>query len=283
MSTQLEPIQKLTKDLREASITLSIDEVRFLVDAYYTMQEDRIRAFHQVRTLSEGNEPHAVVGWLGQQTESLENQIKRALHEYAKHDPIGEWMLGLTGIGPVLSAGFLAHIDITKAPTVGHIWRFAGLDPTVRWEKKTKRPWNARLKVICWKLGESFVKTSNNENSVYGPIYKQRKEQETEKNERGEFAEQAAGILREKKIGEKTDAYKSYIQGKLPPAHIHARATRFAVKLFLAHFHLMAYFNHYGVLPPKPYAMEHLGHVHIMYPPNIENMSELQKAIDAEG
>src|SRR5581483_161544 len=25
------------------------------------------------------------------------------------------------------------HIDIEKAPTAGHIWRFAGLDPTLRW------------------------------------------------------------------------------------------------------------------------------------------------------
>lgn len=53
------------------------------------------------------------------------------------------------GIGPVISAGLLAHIDIHRAVTVGHIWRFAGLDPSVKWLKKTKRPWNAGLKVLC--------------------------------------------------------------------------------------------------------------------------------------
>ena len=37
------------------------------------------------------------------------------------------------GIGPVIAAGLLANIDIKQAPTVGHIWRFAGLDPTNKW------------------------------------------------------------------------------------------------------------------------------------------------------
>lgn len=261
-SDTLEPIQKLTKDLREAAITLSKDEARFLVDAYYSMQEDRIRSAAQTRALSESGEPHSVVKWLADQSNTLESQIKNALEKFAKHDPVGEWLLSIVGIGPVISAGLLAHIDITKAPTVGHIWRFAGLDPTMKWEKKQKRPWNAALKVICWKAGESFVKTSNHENSVYGPIYRQRKERETEKNERGDYADQAAAILQGKKIGKETEAYKAYSAGKLPPAHIHARACRYAVKLFLSHLHEKMYWNHYGAAPPFPYPIAILGHAH---------------------
>lgn len=266
MSTDLEPIQKLTKDLRAAAVSLSKDEARFLVDAYYMMQEDRIRAAHQVRSLADNNEPHAVVKWLGEQSDSLETQIKRALHEYAKADPVGEWMLSIIGIGPVISAGLLAHIDITKAPTVGHIWRFAGLDPTSKWEKKTKRPWNAALKSLCWKIGESFVKTSNHDESAYGPIYRKRKEYETERNERGEYADQAARALVNKKIGKETEAYKSYSIGKLPPAHIHARACRYTVKLFLSHLHDKMYREQFGVAPPKPYPIAILGHAHFIEP-----------------
>ena len=56
-----------------------------------------------------------------------------------------------------------------------------------------------------------------------------------------------------KKIGKDTDAIKSYRVGKLPPAHIHARAKRYAVKLFLAHFHETGYRLHYGTEPPAPY------------------------------
>ena len=51
----------------------------------------------------------------------------------------------------------------------------AGLDPTVTWGKGERRPWNAELKVLCWKLGDSFVKVSNKEGALYGRIYRERK------------------------------------------------------------------------------------------------------------
>jgi len=142
------------------------------------------------------------------------------------------------------------------------------LDPTVTWEKKTKRPWNAALKVVTWKIGESFVKVSSNENDVYGKVYVERKALEIERNEVGAFAEQAAEKLRKFKFSEDTGAHKAYEAGKLPPAHIHARAKRYAVKLFLAHWQEVAYYHHFGERAPKPYVITHLGHAHYIEPPN---------------
>lgn len=65
MTDQAETLTRLTKDLKAAALTLSPDEARFLVDMYYTMQRDRIRAGHQVRTLAETAQPHSVLTWLG--------------------------------------------------------------------------------------------------------------------------------------------------------------------------------------------------------------------------
>ena len=265
---ELEPIIRLTKDLRTATATLSADEVRFLVDYYYTLQEDRIRAAHQVRTLNESGKPHEVLAWLGANAGVLERNIKSALGVYANANMIGQWSQSIVGIGPIISAGLLAHIDITKAPTVGHIWRFAGLDPTVTWERKTKRPWNASLKTLCWKIGESFVKMSSNPNDVYGKLYLDRKAKEIERNERGELAEQAAAKLEKFKIGKSTDAYAAYSKGKLPPAHLHARAKRWTVKLFLAHWHAVAYHVTFGKDAPKPYVLSQLQHGHEITCPN---------------
>lgn len=262
----LEPIQRLTKDLAAASRTLSRDEARFLVDAYYSMQENRIRADGQVRALTETGEPHDVLRWLAEQSETLENQVRRALAKYAESDQLGEWALSVKGIGPVITAGLLAHIDIEKAPTVGHIWRFAGLDPTQSWEKGMKRPWNASLKTLCWKIGESFVKVSGHEDAVYGKIYLQRKEYETRRNEAGDLKEQAAAMLARKKFGKDTQARAHYEAGHLPPAHIHARAKRYAVKLFLSHYHDIGYRLRYNKAPPLPYPIAHLGHVHKIEP-----------------
>lgn len=47
----------------------------------------------------------------------------------------------------------------------------------------------------------------------------------------------------------------------LPPAHVHARAKRWVVKLFLAHFHEVYYKEHFGKMPPKPYVIGIMGHV----------------------
>lgn len=266
-----EPLVRLRKDIKAAATTLSVGEVRFLVDYYYAMQEDRIRSMAQWRGQLDAGEPSLVLQWLTQNTGVLERNIKSALGAYADSQPVGQWSQAICGIGPILAAGLLAHIDITKAPTVGHIWRFAGLDPTRTWEKKTKRPWNAALKVLCWKAGESFVKVSTNKADLYGHLYAERKLYEQQRNEAGELASQAAEKLVKFKIGKDTEAHGHYAAGRLPPAHLHARAKRWAVKLFLSHWHEAAYVAHYGELPPKPYALtEAGGHAHEVVPPFTE-------------
>src|SRR5215471_1715049 len=126
---------------RDLAKGLDADQARWLVDFYYSIQDFRIQAQSQVRAIAQGaDEGTFDIGiWLGDETESLEAEIRHALNAYSLAHVPGQWAQSITGIGPVIAAGLLAHIDITKAPTVGHIWRFAGLDPTVVWAPKTKR------------------------------------------------------------------------------------------------------------------------------------------------
>lgn len=269
MSTlTLDPITRLSRDLAQAAKTLSLAEVRYVVDAYYMLQGNRIQAANQVRALRVSEEPHEVIDWLMTQNDTLEQQLKRALDHWTDGQELGRWAKSIIGIGPVISAGLLAHIDIERAPTVGHIWSFAGLNPEAKWNKGQKRPWNAQLKTLCWKLGESFVKVSGNPNATYGAVYAARKAYEQTRNEEGGCGAQAALQLEQKKIGKDTDAFRHLSAGKLPPAQIHARAERYAVKLFLAHYHHVAYRLQYGVDPPKPYPIAILGHAHAIGVPN---------------
>ena len=263
---ELDVINKLTKDLKNACVNLGRDEARFLVDAYYIIQEDRKRSWNQDRSLEKGNEPHDLIRWFAEQSESLEGQIAKALDAYSAGQPEGQWARRQIGIGPVIAAGLLAHIDVNVTTTSTKLWRYAGLDPTSKWEKGKKRPWNASLKTLTWKIGESFVTTCNNENSFYGPVYAKRKKLETERNEQGLFADQAAKVLETKKIGKDTDAYKAYSVGKLPPAHIHSRARRYAAKLFLSHYLEMAQRAH-GIEPTTPYIIALGGHADYIPPP----------------
>jgi len=252
----------LTKDLRTAAKLFNDNEARYVVDLYYTTQANRIRANNQIRAAREDGEPNLMLQWVADNFDITEQGCRAALGVYAKHKRVGRWLLSVHGIGPVIAAGMLAHIDITKAPTVGHIWRFAGLDPTVKWEKKTKRPWNADLKVLCWKAGKSFVMVRASNNDVYGKLYEHRKAYEIERNDSGGCADQAAAALKAKNYRKDTDARAHYEAGHLPPAQIDARARRWTVKLFLAHLQHVMYEDRYGKPPPKPYVLEHLGHAH---------------------
>lgn len=257
-----ESVARLSKDLRIAAGQLRDDEARYLVDLYYSNQQNRIRANNQIRAAREAGEPNLLVQWVADNYDVTEQGCKSALHAYAKSRRVGRWLLSVHGIGPVIAAGMLAHIDIEKAPTVGHIWRFAGLDPTVTWEKGQKRPWNADLKVLCWKAGLSFVMLRAGTNDVYGGLYELRKEQEVSRNEEGLFSDQAKQALEKKNYGKDTDARKHYEAGRLPPARIDMRARRWAVKIFLAHLHHVMFEDRFNEPPPKPYVLSHLGHAH---------------------
>jgi hypothetical protein len=214
------------------------------------------------------------------------------LEEYVKKDPIGKWLLTVKGIGPVLAAGFLSYIDISKCQTAGSIWRYAGIEGHKSPRKKGEKfNYNPDFKVLCWKAGEQFVKVSGykkdpktgeplvDENgnmvdripdALYGHLYREKLQEYIERNERGGFAELAALTLSEKKFEKETEAKKTYESGKIPMSHMLAMAKRYAVKIFLSHLFTVWYEYENGKAAPRPFAEVHLGHVHIIEPPHKE-------------
>lgn len=122
---------RLTKDLLKASATLKRNEVRYLVDMYYNMQRQRIRAAAQIRSAED--EPNQLISWTLQLYAKLEEDMKQALNKYAQSTVAGQWALSVMGIGPVIASGLLCHIDVTIAETSGDVWRYAGYDPSIEW------------------------------------------------------------------------------------------------------------------------------------------------------
>lgn len=252
-------VAKLSKDARKAAETLSEREARFLVDTYMKMQKDRIRNGNQVRALSESGEPNAAPAWLFEQAETLERRVGAILDAWSAHMPLGQWLRSIKGIGPIMSSALIAHANPIRFETPSKLWRFAGLDPTLEWKKGEMRPWNASLKRLCWLLGESFVKVSGHADSQYGHIWAARKAGEIERNEAGWNKDAAESVLKNKRLGEDTQAIGHYKAGRLPPAQIHARAKRFAVKVFLVHYWQEG--RRLASLPSmSPWVISHGGH-----------------------
>ena len=324
-TAEFEAIMRLTKDLREASRDLPRRHARYLVDTYYQIQHFRIQLGGQIRASGESAEPTGVLAWTMKNMQAMENDLKSCLGHFAAAYHVGQWLQSVCGIGPVISAGLLSEFDVRLAPTAGQFWRFAGLDPSLKWLGKegarklvadvcgdakkvteaqflaaadaskrhpenlrkllkdgkltrttltdalSRRPWSNSLKCLAvFKAGESFVKVQSRENDFYGAYYLRRKAEEIEANENGKFADQAATALKVKKYGKETSSFQCYTEGKLPPAQIHNRARRWAVKLFLSHLHHVMFEDFHGKKPPQPYAFE-IGdgeHRHFIEPPN---------------
>lgn len=266
----------LRKDARRAVASLAaaggegLTVVRYLVQTYYDHQHNRIEAANRLRASNKANAPSAVMDWLLGRDEQTEKAVRAILEEYVKVEPtgMGEWAMLTVGIGPVLSAGLLSLIDMNKATNPSKIWRFFGLDPSVKWVKGQKRPWSAMGKTLCWKIGDSFVKFHNRDDCFYGKLYEQFKAREQELNANGSYAATAARTLEERAIKDK-DLKACYQSGKLPDGRIELRARRKAVKIFLVHWWEEAWTRKWGTPPvKKAYVFDKLGHESEIKNPN---------------
>lgn len=263
-------IRDLTrKDIRLIGENTSREEVRELVNYYYRVQDQRIRFGNQIAANKREAEkagrevtPNALLHIFYNEQANAEKLIRSALFDFVNSDKIGVAIMKVYGMGPVLTAGLLAELDITKANTAGSFWRFAGLDPSVTWEKGQKRPWNDSVKRLAYLIGTSFIKFQNNEDCHYGRLYKERKALLLEQNERLAFADYAKQALPKFKTG--TVSHEAYKEGKLPNHQIVARARRHAVKLFLSHLFDVMYVDHHKKPSPVPYAIAHMNHVHVI-------------------
>lgn len=274
----VEPIKKLTQDLKRLALKMPLFEARQLVQTYYALQEERKRAGLRRQKAEDRGQPVLLVQHFEEQFWILERQVQKALDIYSSNDPLGQWLRSHPGIGPVLSAGLLTYFQVEdvypddpentdpatqggmprRRNAVGAWWAFAGISNNIVWEKGQKRPYSDKAKVLCYKLGESFVKVKNKPNDHYGKWYEKRKAYEEAKNARGDYAAEAAKYAERMPKSSPTQAH--YKEGRLPQHHIHARARRWTVKLFLSHYFEVAYKMKYGVEPPKPYPISVLGH-----------------------
>jgi hypothetical protein len=253
--TRSELINKIVRTL-----ALKTHEIGEMVELYYDSQSLRIAHANKERT----EPPSELAGWLEFWSHAGETVITGALRRWIESEespPEAKWAYDQVGIGPIIASGLAAHIIPEKANTVSAVWMFAGLAPGFdRKQKGVKLPYNARLKVLCFKIGESFVKVSGRDDAFYGKLYAQFKAEEIRRNESGLYKEAANRELTSKKFkAEDSVTKKRLLAGMLSDAHLHARAKRRTTKMFLSHYWLKAR-EARGLPVNGPYAGDILGH-----------------------
>jgi hypothetical protein len=248
------------------TVTLKQGDIAEMVSLYYDCQDLRIAHANKERT----EPPSELVEWLDFWMKAGEKVIHAKLAQWVEGDdsPVeAKWAYDQVGIGPIIASGLAAHVDVAKADSISALWKFAGQAPGFdRKVKGEKLAYNARLKVLCWKAGQSFCKVSGKENATYGKLYVQFKAEEIRKNEGGLYVEAAKRELEKKKFKQDDSVTKKrLLAGKLSDAHLHARATRRTVKLFLAHYYMVGR-EARGLPMRRPYAEQVLHHDGIIEP-----------------
>jgi hypothetical protein len=177
----------------------------------------------------------------------LESQIDFSLESFCRSSMTGKWAISNLGIGPVSATRLLSYIDIVKSRTPEHLWSYAGLAPSQN--AKLKSTYNNNLKEVCIHIGKNFVKYSAKKDCFYGKLYLEERKRRIELNEKGEYADLANEALQSFNSKDKNFIKDKpiYESGKLPQERIDAQAQRYAVKIFLAHWHAVAHYEAFGI------------------------------------
>lgn len=221
--------------------------IRELISAYYDMENISEKYKNRSKTISKLDSPNDLLKLYREQIRNNKYSLAYIFKNYANNFISGKWTLSQYGIKPVHAATLLAYVDVTKSPTVNSLWRYSGLDPNYN----KNNNWNNELKFMSNKLGEIFQSLQDNTQSIYGQLYSVDLERRISKNDLKEYAEKAEQILQSKHVDKNSTEYECLTEGYLSINHIEAQAKRFAVKIFLSHYHAIAYQENYGVKPVR--------------------------------
>jgi len=233
------------KNSENQPTTAKFSRMRTLVEIFYDAEDLRIRTEARLRALGEDlkvpNEDvrgiFAVLSWL----RSAEKSARKEIEMEVKNEELWKQYLSkINGIGPILAAGLIGYIeDIERFETVSKLWAYAGLHvvegKAPRRRRGQKINWNPKLRVLCWKIGESFVKMRGG--GGYRDLYEKH---------RAEY--------------EAREDLKKEAKGRR-----YAMAKRKTVKIFLSH--LWEVWRRLESLPiRRTYVEEKLGHKDIIEP-----------------
>lgn len=187
--------------------------------------------------------------------ERFETEAKALMKGYIESHPIyWDFLKKIRGIGPVLSSniiksfGYCERFDMVSA-----LWKYCGLHvvdgKAPKRAKGEKIDWNPKLRTMCWKIADSFIKGNS-------PVYRQIYDSEKEKQFSLRFPK---GELRKRYNSRGKDGPYKEDDLQLSKGHVDNRARRKMVKIFLQHYWVVSR-EMAGLDTRPPYPIDKLGH-----------------------
>lgn len=165
------------------------DILRMLVDLRdRNFQKSRVALNNQIKAIESGRDtcdPMSldILTRLYADVSRLEEDVTADIITIAEDYPIVSMMAEVKGVGFLMAAKTASMIDITLAPHVSSLWRYAGYgvrdDGTCdRLVKGEKSVMNRRLKATCYNIGVSLIRKG--EDYPYRDVYDKAREYYTE-------------------------------------------------------------------------------------------------------
>lgn len=227
---------KIAKDIPE--------EVSYWVDAFYDIQAIRMETTNRMAALKlVDKEPVKDTKRILAEIKETEAFILKLIKKKIEQLPIWKlWLKNIKGIGPAITGRLTSRIAIENSDTISQLWRFCG-QGVVNGEAERKRSglkihYDPKLKSTMWLIEECLIKASDS----YKKLYDGFKTEEENNNKPVKIKlKEAAGyqFVGGKKITKeslaKTKNKNKVVEVERTPIHIHRRAKRKMVKIFLSH------------------------------------------------
>lgn len=121
-----------TKDIRSAAIDMSNREARFMVEDFYRWVGLAQSSRDHRRILDKENLVNDSIGFMTKQIRNMRDQYRDILDIWSEQFPSAKWAKSIRGVGPVISAGLAAYVDIDKCHNISSLWKYAGQTPNSR-------------------------------------------------------------------------------------------------------------------------------------------------------
>ena len=152
---------KLDRDLFPRAEDLTFDqlqsvlgELKFLIKLYQDNQKTRIGTGNRAGSKERKGETAHLVRFFEDELYTLEKEVAKVIKYYVRNEPTGvaKWLLAHSGIKEMTAASWMVGVDIHRATTPSHIYRYCGMDPNMKWmsqeqakawmkEQDTDDPW----------------------------------------------------------------------------------------------------------------------------------------------
>lgn len=130
---RVKKLPSVSKDVRIAAADMSIQEARMILKDYVNMQGVQQSTRAHVRLLKKQGTSNAALNFIANNTDYIRRyQFREILGIWGDQYPEARWAKSIRGIGPIIGAGLICHINFDKVNSSSSLAYRAGLTPDSR-------------------------------------------------------------------------------------------------------------------------------------------------------